>query len=156
MAERVRRGHSRRQAGSRAQSQQRLRPRNSRHCIGFIGKTENGIREIELALQLNPRTPESHFINTVARAHLVSRRYEKAIERAREAIVWRSNFPHAYYILASALGHLGRADDARAALKACENIQPGFVVRRASWAPYRNETDNQHILEGIRKAGLQD
>ena len=70
---------------------------------------------------------------------------------ARRAISARSNFPHAYYLLASALGHLGRLDEARKALADCEKLQPGFVDKRATWQPYLEPTDNEHILDGVRK-----
>ena len=122
-------------------------------ALDSVGEREEGIRELELSLQLNPKDPANHiFINTVARAHLAARRYEEACDWARKALERRSNFPHAHYILAAVLGHLGRFDEARRALDQCEEIQPGFVARRATWEPYRDLGDNEHILEGIRLA----
>jgi tetratricopeptide (TPR) repeat protein len=91
-------------------------------------------------------------MNTLARAHLIARRHEDAVQWARKALERRMNFPHALYLLASALGHLGRADEARKALDQCEASQPGFVARRASWQPYRDTADNEHIHDGIRRA----
>ena len=102
------------------------------------GRSSEGTGEIELALKLSPRDPQNHiFINTLARAHLNARDYEAAAHWAEEAIRQKPDFPHAHYLLASAAGHLGRHDQARAALGECERAQPGFVERRQGWQPYR-------------------
>jgi adenylate cyclase len=125
-------------------------------ALDSAGETVDGIRELELALQLNPQDSQNHvFINTIARAHLISRRYDLAVEWALKSIQSRSDFPHAHHILASALGHLGQVDEAITALQACEKIQPGFVARRGDWRPYRDDADNQHIFDGIRKTGWE-
>jgi adenylate cyclase len=122
-------------------------------ALDSVGEGAEGIREVELSLKLNPRDPDGHvFINTIARAHLIARRHEEACEWARKALDRRSDFPNAYYVLASALGHLGRTDEAKRALDQCEEIQPGFVARRATWQPYRDAADNEHIHDGIQKA----
>ena len=118
-----------------------------------MGEADNGIRELEISLQLNPQDPQSHiFMNTIARAHLIARRHEDTVLWARKALERRANFPHALHLLASALGHLDRADEARQALDQCEAAQPDFVARRASWQPYRDAADNEHIHAGIRLA----
>ncbi len=122
-------------------------------ALDSVGRSEDGISALEKAFQLNPRDNQNHIlINILARAHLTARRYEEAVEWARKAIHRRSDFPHGHYILAASLGHLGRRDEARAALDECERIQPGFIDKRARWEPYRNPADNQHILDGVRKA----
>ena len=122
-------------------------------ALDSVGEADNGIRELEISLQLNPQDPQSHiFMNTIARAHLIARRHEDTVLWARKALERRANFPHALHLLASALGHLGRADEARQALDQCEAAQPDFVARRASWQPYRDAADNEHIHAGIRLA----
>ena len=117
------------------------------------GRSSEGTGEIELALKLSPRDPQNHiFINTLARAHLNARDYEAAAHWAEEAIRQKPDFPHAHYLLASAAGHLGRHDQARAALGECERAQPGFVERRQGWQSYRDPEDNEHIHAGVRMA----
>ncbi len=117
------------------------------------GRSHEGTSEIELALKLSPRNPQNHiFINTLARAHLNGRNYDKAAHWAGEAIRLKPDFPHAYYILASALGHQGRLAEAIEAVAACECLQPGFLARRQNWQPYRDPSDNEHIHAGVRLA----
>ncbi len=119
------------------------------------GDFEVGNQSLEKALELNPQDPRNHVAFTLlARAHLNARDYEAAIEWAKRALQHLSDYPNANYVMAASFGHLGRMDEARAALDACEQAQPGFVAKRKTWKPYRNPIDNEHILEGIQKAGV--
>ena len=92
----------------------------------------------------------------MARAHLTARRYEEAAEWARKAIQWRDDAPLSHLILAASLGHLGQSNDARAALDKCESIRPGYVAERDNWHPYNNVEDEEHLFDGLRKAGLAE
>ena len=82
-------------------------------------------------------------------------RYEESSEWARKAIHRQPNYPNPHYILAIGLAHMDRTKEAQAALDQCERIQPGFVGSRATWRPYKNSASNEHILDGLRKAGLK-
>lgn len=132
------------------------------HCalgnmLDAIGQSDAGIGEIETGLRLNPLDPRNHnYLTILARAHLNARRYDDALRWARKALQNRPTYPNASYILAAALGHLGRQAEARVALEDCERASPGFVANRQSWKPYKNAADNLHILAGIRKAQLTD
>jgi hypothetical protein len=63
--------------------------------------------------------------------------------------------PRPHFMLASALGHLGRVAEARAALDTCERLQPGFAAMWIRWREYRNAVDNDHVIDGLRKAGMK-
>ncbi len=125
--------------------------------LDSTGNSEDGIRKIEKGLQLNPQDPGNNVILTLlARAHLNARRYEDAVGSARKALHHLPGYPNANYILAASLGHLDRQAEARAALDECERVQPGFAAKRREWKPYSNPADNEHILDGLRKAGFSD
>ena len=34
-------------------------------------------------------------------------------------------------------------------------VSPGFIDKRGKWQPYRNPQDNEHIVDGLRKAGWE-
>ncbi len=142
-----------------AESAARLNPNSAfaRAVLGTAldnaGRSAEGLAHIETSLRLNPRDPQNHIhLNILARAYLNTRNYEAAAEWSRKAIEHRSDYPHAHYLLASSLGHLGRLDEARAALSECERIQSGFTERRLTWQPYKDPADNEHIHDGVRKA----
>ena len=112
-----------------------------------------GIPRMLRAQQLNPQDPDRHMnLTFLARAYVNIREHEKAIECARLAIQRRADYPHAYFILAIALGHVGRIKEARTALDECERLQAGFVDSRANWCPYTNEGSNRYLLAGLEKA----
>jgi len=52
------------------------------------------------------------------------------VEWAQKSLSRRPEYPHAHYVLAIALGHLGRREEARAAVEACEHLHAGFVKKR--------------------------
>ncbi|MCH7777566.1 MAG: tetratricopeptide repeat protein [Gemmatimonadetes bacterium] len=124
------------------------------NILDLAGHPNEGISNMEKGLQLNPRDPRYHFLMSVlARAHLNARRYKDAVEWASKSIHRRPDHPRAHAILAISLAHLGQREEARAALDACERVRPGFAERWAFLRQYRNSADNEHILEGLRKAG---
>jgi adenylate cyclase len=132
----------------------------SLHALGnksdLAGDPE-GIPRMIRAQQLNPQDSERHaHLSFLARGYVNAHQYEQAVEAARLAIQRRPDYPHAHYILAIALGHLGDAQQAQAELRECERLHPEFLANRADWRPYTNETSNQQLREGLHKAGYPD
>ncbi len=133
---------------------------DARHALGnkldLAGDPE-GISMMEQAQMLNPEDPQRNMhLSFLARAYVNAGRYEDAARAARSAIERRPDYANAYYILAIALGQLGRAEEARVALQHCERLHPGFLASRADWQPYWDAACNVHLHEGLRKAGLVD
>jgi adenylate cyclase len=126
------------------------------NVLDFGGNPDEGIKAIKKGFQLNSRDPRIHyFMSVLARAHLNARRYEDAVEWARKAIHHLPDHARAHAIVAIGLAHLGRLAEARVALDECERVGgPGFAKRWALLRQYRNPADNEHILEGLRKARL--
>ena len=42
--------------------------------------------------------------------------------------------------------------EARAALRECEHLQPGFVASRVNWRPYTDEDRNEYLRVGLERA----
>ncbi len=80
----------------------------------------------------------------MARAHLTAHRYDEAIAWARKAV------PCPRVILATRLGHAGELESARAELAECK---PGYTARADNWHSYNFPEDQEHFLDGLRKAG---
>jgi adenylate cyclase len=140
-----------------------LNPNNARACMALgnrldlAGRTEEGISQMERSLQLNPRDPNRFvYMGYLARAYVRLGDYETAAKRAREMVRLRPDHADAYYRLAISLGHLGRADEARAALAECERLRPGFLGQRAAWRPYPDAASNDHFFAGLRRLRLID
>ena len=123
--------------------------------LDLAGRTEEGIAQMERSLQLNPRDPwGSNYMGFLARAHITLGEYETAWLWAQKAVQRRPDQADLHFRLAICLGHLDRADEARAALGECERLSPGFLASRKSWQPYAEATRNENFFAGLRRHRL--
>jgi len=121
------------------------------HYLAFMGQFDRGVALSRRAQELNPLHPDwYHF--SFARYHYDRRAYQETL-----AAVARINLPHFYWmhlLRAAALGQLGRPDAGSALLRVYQ-VKPDFDARAEllKWnaAPH----DLEHLLEGLRKAGLK-
>jgi adenylate cyclase len=123
-------------------------------ALSYSGNPERGISSIERGLQLNPHDPRQFVYCTyLADACLIANRYDDSIEAARTAVRLRPDFLEPRLVRASALGHLGKFEDAEAELEECRRLNPDFAEPSASWRGYRGPQNLEHLFEGLRKAG---
>jgi adenylate cyclase len=123
----------------------------------FSGRSQDGLRDLQTSLRLEPHGVNlAHRLTQAAAALYFSRAYEGAVEATRHAIRSFPDFPPPYRWLAAALGQLGRIEEARAAL------EQGFAVAPAVFdrifrgrSPWIRPEDHAHLIEGLRKAGWQ-
>ncbi len=123
--------------------------------LDIVGNAAEGIPLLEKSLDLHPRDPHSHiYFAQLARAYINAREYEKARACLRESIARNPDYPHSYHILAICLGHLGEHEEANKAAQKCNLLHPGFIEKRAKWNIYTDPEANEHLTEGLRKAGV--
>lgn len=123
--------------------------------LDLIGRTAEGIAQMEHGLQLNPRDPwRVSYMGFLARAHIGLGEYESALRMARKAVHLRPDLPDMYFRLAISLGHLDLIEEARAALHECERLRPGFLENRKVWQPYAEAARNEHFFAGLHRHGL--
>jgi len=122
------------------------------HYLAFMGEFERGIELSKRAQQLNPLHPGWYYFS-FARYHFDRREYAKTV-----ADVQRISMPHFYWthlLNTAALGQLGHTD-APAALAQLFEVKPTFSAQAElqKWnaAPH----DLEHLVEGLRKAGLSE
>ena len=122
----------------------------------FGGEHDLAIETVQEAIRLSPRDLLMVIWRVVeAWAHLGAERFDQAAESARLAIGWNAAFADAHAILASALGHAGRLDEARIALDECVRHLPGLTLSdHRLKRPFRRAADQERFLAGLRKAGL--
>ena len=129
-------------------------------ALCFAGRSEEAIDALDEALRLSPRDPLAwSFMMVRSVALILLRRHDEALEWARKSqrqpnadgAVWP------YALEASALAHLGRIDEARAALERALAIKPDFSTAFIDRVMrLRNPDDRAHYLDGLRKAGLPE
>ena len=124
----------------------------------FGGDHDLAIETVQEAMRLSPRDLLMVIWRVVEGwAHLGAGRFDRAAESARLAIGWNAAFADAHAILASALGHAGRLDEARAALDECVRHFPGLTLRDPRLTrPFRRAVDQERFLDGLRRAGLAE
>ena len=110
---------------------------------------------IHTSIQLNPRDPRNfapYFL--LSAICLDVRDYAEAEKWAGNAIGLKTDLADAYLVLASSLGHQGRFTEAAAAQAEYSRLlQNRGALPRNSIV---EEIDQDHFLDGLRKAGLVD
>jgi adenylate cyclase len=118
------------------------------------GRPMEGLAPQERAILLSPRDPrQGVWFWTRGLAYLTARLYQEAADWSRRAIDRHAQGPDAHIVLASALGYLGRIEEARAALDAYGRLIPAQAQRPALIWRFKHDADNEHFLDGLRKAG---
>jgi TolB-like protein len=137
-----------------------LNPANAQVRFGygqaliFSGRTEAALEELIEAMRLSPRAPNSWaYMIFRAWALIVLGRDEEAADWARQAAEKPNSrlWPNAN--LVSALGHLGRCEEAQAAYDRFHMEYPGKDLLSV-WdiLPFRDPTHRARLAEGVRKS----
>jgi tetratricopeptide (TPR) repeat protein len=131
----------------------------AKYYLGVAEETEAHINE---AFRLSPRDTDAHIWLAIAgTAKLLLGRDEEAIVLLRRSIENNRNLPAAHFWLAATLAHLGKLNEARAAVQAGLALNPSFTMKRSRTGgpPSDNQTylaQRERIYEGFRKAGVPE
>jgi Flp pilus assembly protein TadD len=130
----------------------------AKNYLGLADETEAHINE---AFRFSPRDTEAHVWLAIAgTAKFLLGRDEEAVVLFRRSIETNRNNPLAYFCLAAALAHLGRHNEARAAVQAGLVFNPSFTVTRfRAGVPSDNPTflaQRERFYDGMRKAGVPE
>jgi adenylate cyclase len=121
------------------------------------GRLEEGLSHAEKAIRLSPRDPILWFYLSVsAWVHFQANRYEDAVEWAKRSIRANPRFFFSRAVLAASYGHLGRGDEARAAVEELLRVQPGYSLTFVREGSVDAPAYRDHYLDGLRKAGLPE
>jgi TolB-like protein/Tfp pilus assembly protein PilF len=120
--------------------------------IGAFGDWDRGCGLVEAAMQLNPIHPGWYKVAIFARAYH-RREYREALEAALQI-----NMPayfHTHSARAAAFGQLGEREAAKKSLQELLALRPDFAeAARYEYAKWYEPDDVEHIIDGLRKAGL--
>lgn len=97
------------------------------------------------------------LLGFLGHAHYVLKRYDEALPSLREFVSRSPNHRGAHLWLAATYGQLGKIEQARSQVAEVLRIEPGCSTSRIRrLVVYRNAGDADHLLDGLRKAGLPD
>jgi len=122
----------------------------------YSGRWQEGDLAVRRALRLSPRDPSSTlYYGIAAYAQFIGRNYDEAIRLARESLRQRGDFVGGHRVLTAAAGMAGYHEVATAALGELRRAQPDVSLAWiAHELPMRCCCDQEHYLEGFRRAGL--
>ena len=118
--------------------------------LTWLGRPEEGVEWILKAMRLNPHHPE-RFWSHLGKAHFAARQYGEAIE-AFMHLTSMDEAQHAF--VAACYGWLGDNIAANAHMEKVRTLAPTFEIEPfLSTLHYAQESDAQHLREGLVKAG---
>jgi tetratricopeptide (TPR) repeat protein len=124
----------------------------------YIGEPDIALQRLERHRDLTPIEPyPALFDNPYAIAYLIKRDYEQATVFGRRVTKTRPEFVNGYKPLISALGHLGRREEATSYVTKLLSIEPTFTIERFGQVyPFKHDSDREHYMTGLRLAGVPE
>jgi adenylate cyclase len=115
------------------------------------------VEESKLALRLNPRDKNRFFfLHCLALCLYSAREYAAAAEAAFELVTLKPDYLFGHWHVAGSCAQLGQTDRADAAFRELtrlvENFDRAFVEVNT---PFKHPADQEHFMDGLRKAGWQ-
>jgi TolB-like protein/Flp pilus assembly protein TadD len=123
-----------------------------------MGHSDTARKQAEHVVRISPRNP-SHWVSYthIAEANLQDMRYQEAADGAKKALQLNNYMVPAHLILAASCAHIGRLDEAQAAIKRALELNPELSIAKLpslfAIARYKNL---DAYLDGLRKAGMPE
>jgi len=123
----------------------------------YAGDLEQVIACGMRALQLSPGAPDAYMCLThIATAHFAAGRFAQAAAWAQRSIDIENGFLFSHMFLACSLAHLGRIEEARAAMKSALALRPDYTLAMELDDPMRFPERKKLWIDGLRMAGMPE
>ena len=125
-------------------------------ALCFTGQPEEAIRELDEAQRLSPHDPLLWaFMGIKSFALTLLRRYDEALVWAKRSQQGPNVTAWVYFIEAVPLAHLGRLEEARAALEQAFTIKPDLSPAYFEQIfQFKDPAEMAHVMDGLYEAGL--
>jgi TolB-like protein len=121
--------------------------------LDFAGRGNEAVQSLDADLRRDP-FPPAWFWNSRGIALFQARRYEEAIQALNRLT---RSYPWDQYYLAASYAHLGLMERARACAAEILRARPGFTLGQVGLTEtFKDPADLEHLLDGLRKAGLPE
>ena len=128
------------------------------HSLWMSGRPAEAVLSHDDAMRLSPHDPLLWaFQASKAIALILLERYEEALDYARRAQRQPNTALWAFMPEVSALGLMGRLDEAREALQRVHRLKPDVTCSFATQVlPFTHEKDREHFVRGLLAAGIPE
>ena len=124
----------------------------------YVCRADEALDSARRALSLSPYDPRlGLWLSLVSQAQYFLRVYDEAAVMGQHALSLISENPLAHRFAAASFGQLGKTTEAEAIVSAIRQSRTPSIeaIKKSVVHLYRDEQMVEHILEGLRKAGLQ-
>ena len=129
------------------------------HCgwaLVYSGDFEEALMHLQVGRRMDPLDPRFHQAqNAMAAAYFFQRDFQKALELARGVVARVPTHPVSLRWIAASLVHLGKLDEARAAIQKLRQAYPDFTVSKVR-SYFRHPWMTELYLDALRAAGLPE
>jgi len=124
------------------------------HALYYMGRGGEGIEDMHRAIRLDPLHPDV-FLHFLGQCHFGMGDYEQAEAILRQRLMRNPGSDVSRVMLASALGHVGRAEEARAEWQRAISDNPNYsLAQKRRVLPYRDPAGFEQMVDGLRQAGI--
>jgi len=129
------------------------------YALIFAGRPEEALDFMGKAMRLDPHYP-AYYLFVLGLVHFSMEQFEEAATSFDRALKRNPENYAPLIPLAAAYGHLGRKQEATAAIDEFKKTWPTLSVEDVSgpfmMAKYKDPVDKDRLLDGLRKAGLPE
>ena len=129
------------------------------YALIYASRSQEALSFMDKAMRLDPHYP-AYYLFVFGLAHFHLEQYEEAVTLFEKALKLNPVNYIPLVPLSAAQAQLGREQEAAATLDKLQKSLPAIVtialVRRGSLCRYKNPTDRNRLLAGLRKAGLPE
>jgi TolB-like protein/tetratricopeptide (TPR) repeat protein len=124
----------------------------------YRGEPNEALKRLKRYNDLAPYDPYSSFYDTIyVIAYTLKGEYEQAALIGRGVVKVNPDFSAGYKPLIAALGHLGRADEAKPYVEKLLSLEPNFTIERFGKVyPLKQKADRDRYMKGLRLAGVPE
>ena len=122
----------------------------------YSGNPREAIESLQKAMRLDPHYRDI-YLHLLALAHVQLEEYAQALAILKRRLVRKPESDISRVLLAAIHGHMGNVEDSRVEWAEALRINPDYSLEhRRKILPYKNPVDFEHLLDGLRKAGLAE
>jgi adenylate cyclase len=123
--------------------------------LNFQGHSEEAVASVEKGISLSPSDPRLFiWLSGLAAAHYQLQHYSQAVEIGRRSWTLNRNYITGLTYVIAGLAQLERIEEARATLADLKEHDPKLTALRTILKLYKNQAAMDHLLAGLRKAGV--